>query len=173
MSKFINIASSFIVILGINGAAFIPEVSASSATPLIAQGQLNAEMFNNIGLKLIEQKKFPEAIEAFSKSLEYFPDNNADAYFYRGQAYLKIGELAKTTKDFSNAIKANPRHLGARVGRGMLLCMASKKIDAPQDRKTLRDIGSADLDVALEILTREGMKDQAELVQQERNTCQA
>ena len=48
------------------------------------------EARGNIGLNLIEMKKYIEAIDYYSKEIESDPDND-DLYFWRGRAYREAG----------------------------------------------------------------------------------
>jgi cell division septation protein DedD len=69
------------------------------------------------GLKLISQKKYDEAIEAFSAAIEIIP-RDYQAYNYRGVARALKGDFDKAVADYSKALKIRPRYAAAFNNRG-------------------------------------------------------
>ncbi|GAI02767.1 unnamed protein product, partial [marine sediment metagenome] len=57
--------------------------------------------------------RYQEAIDDLSVALQYTP-KVAEAYFNRGQAYLKVGNSTAARKNFEMAIKLDPQYEEAK-----------------------------------------------------------
>lgn len=65
------------------------------------------------GKAFLMAARYQEAIDDLSIALQYTP-KVAEAYFDRGQAYLKVGNSTAARKDFEMAIKLDPRYEEAK-----------------------------------------------------------
>ena len=61
-----------------------------------------AETYYNLGLAHSKNGKLDEAIENYTKAIELKPDY-AEAYYYRGGAFLRLGEREKAKSDLATA----------------------------------------------------------------------
>jgi tetratricopeptide (TPR) repeat protein len=59
---------------------------------------------NEIGYELMQQKKLPEAIEAFKKGIELYP-NSANIYDSLGEAYERSGSNKEAKENYEKALK--------------------------------------------------------------------
>ena len=55
------------------------------------------------GVTHLGNKRYQKAVEAFSKAINLVPDNGA-FYYFRGEAFLKMGSFESAIEDFSKAI---------------------------------------------------------------------
>jgi len=69
------------------------------------------------GLKLIGQKRYEEAIQAFSTAIEIIP-RDYQAYNYRGVAWALMGKYDKALADYNKALEIRPRYAEAYNNRG-------------------------------------------------------
>ncbi|MFL6202909.1 MAG: tetratricopeptide repeat protein [Thermoanaerobaculia bacterium] len=76
----------------------------------------------NIGVKYYNEKKYPEAVEEFNRVVSENP-NLADAYYYRGRAYLASGKTAEAKADFQKLLELDPKHEKAEEVREFLKSM--------------------------------------------------
>ena len=61
---------------------------------MIDRNQELAEKYLNVGLENSKKGKVDLAIEDYTKAIELKPDY-ADAYYYRGGSWLRLGEWEK------------------------------------------------------------------------------
>ncbi|MBI3725639.1 protein kinase [bacterium] len=61
------------------------------------------------GRTLVQQRRYPEAVAAFDRSIALDPELS-EAYYERGTCYLKIGNFVPGILDFSRALELNPRY---------------------------------------------------------------
>ena len=61
-----------------------------------------AEDYINLGLAHSRKGEFELAIKDYSKAIELRP-NYADAYYYRGGAFLRLGERERAESDLTTA----------------------------------------------------------------------
>ena len=64
------------------------------------------------GLKLANEKKFQEAITVFERCVKQTPEN-ADIYYYLGNAYLDLLDFNNAIKQFSQTIAFNANYSDA------------------------------------------------------------
>jgi len=77
----------------------------------------NEEDHFNIGLELIGQQRYDEAIKAFSTAIEIIPQDY-QAYNYRGAARALKGDYDGAIADYNKAIEIRPRYAEAYNNRG-------------------------------------------------------
>jgi tetratricopeptide (TPR) repeat protein len=73
----------------------------------------------NIGIKLYNEGKMPEALAEFDKVVKENP-NLPDAYYYRGLANLASGKTAEAKADFQKLLEIDPNHANANEAREFL-----------------------------------------------------
>ncbi|MYF56224.1 tetratricopeptide repeat protein [Candidatus Poribacteria bacterium] len=71
---------------------------------MIDRNQELAEKYLNTGLENSKKGKVDLAIEDYTKAIELKPDY-ADAYYYRGGSWLRLGEWEKARSDLETARK--------------------------------------------------------------------
>ena len=69
------------------------------------------------GLKLIDQQRYEEAIQAFSTAIQIIP-RDYQAYNYRGVAWALMGKYDKAIADYNKALEIRPRYAEAYNNRG-------------------------------------------------------
>jgi len=90
-----------------------PQPSPSvSPTPTV-----NADAYYKQGSVYVTQKKWPEAIAAFTKAIELKPDY-VDVYYNRGFAYTMTEEWQKAIDDLTKYIQLKPGNLTAYYDLG-------------------------------------------------------
>jgi tetratricopeptide (TPR) repeat protein len=109
-------------------------VSACSfgATDESAQGSSDTGDLYEQAMENLDQQKFSEAIELFSKYIEQNP-KSADAYFNRGGTYGRMGMTAESIADFSQVILLEPEAGDAYFNRAIAYGMQGKYADAITD----------------------------------------
>ena len=70
------------------------------------------------GMRLLEQGKWPDAIECLARLIESAP-TFAEAHNKRATAYFLQGDFAEAVVDCHAALRLNPRHFGAWHGLGL------------------------------------------------------
>jgi tetratricopeptide (TPR) repeat protein len=75
------------------------------------------------GEVLLELKRLPEAIDAFTAYLKRAKDPQADAYRARGLAYASLGKYREATNDYTRALELDPKsaNIHTRLGWAYLL----------------------------------------------------
>jgi tetratricopeptide (TPR) repeat protein len=73
----------------------------------------------NIGIKLYNEGKMPEALAEFDRVVKENP-SLPDAYYYRGLAYLASGKTAEAKADFQKLLELDPKHANADEAREFL-----------------------------------------------------
>ena len=88
-------------------------------------------------VKLMEERKFAEAIKAFTEAIDLNPENPA-AYDGRGLALVKLGKRVEAAQDFDKAIEVDPNYFFAYRHRATNL-KALAKIKDKESRDTVDD----------------------------------
>jgi len=88
------------------------------------------------GYGALNQKRYKEAIDQYSKAIEISPFE-ASHYYHRGLARYRKGDKERAIEDFDRAIILDPRHFPAYIYRG--LCRMKKG----EYKEALRDYKSA------------------------------
>ena len=91
-----------------------------------------AEEWNNIGVYLIGQGKYKEAMDAFNKSIE-LNQNLVPALFNRGRLYGNLGQYGKAIEDFNKVIELNPNDSDAYRYRGAAYSVIGQHKEAIED----------------------------------------
>lgn len=92
------------------------------------------------GLQFLQERKFTEAVSAFSKAIELNPTY---MHFYqRGRAYMGMKQFRKAIKDFNAVINLNPSIVKAYFHRGMALIKIGEKKKGLGNIKKAARLGS-------------------------------
>jgi tetratricopeptide (TPR) repeat protein len=62
---------------------------------------------NRVGYRLLERKRFKEAIEVFKLNVEDFP-KSANVYDSLGEAYMVSGDKELAIQNYQRSIELNP-----------------------------------------------------------------
>ena len=84
-------------------AQVVPEEQPTQAPILFINRQLTSE----------------ELVVAMDEALKLDPEN-ADAYYERGKAHRRLGNLQQAIEDFSEAVRIDPAHAAAYNYRGLV-----------------------------------------------------
>ncbi len=95
------------------------------------------------GMILLQHSQIAESIKKFTIALSY-DNQNAEAYFSRGNAYFRLREWASALSDANNALKYNPS------------CLASKELKRAIEQHYHQPSAS---DLAQMLLDQEGPRD--------------
>lgn len=85
------------------------------------------------------EKRFPEAIKAYSEAIAYSKINGEDFpivwayYFNRANCLLKSNQHAKAIPDYTYSLKLSPDNPDIYTNRGFCFYKTNKKADACQD----------------------------------------
>ncbi len=83
--------------------------------------------------------RYQSAIKDFDQAIRLNPQ--ADAYFNRGFAYRKLGQLERAIEDYDEAIRLNPQHAEAYYTRGAIYGAIGKSIEAERDFAKAKNLG--------------------------------
>ncbi len=90
------------------------------------------------GIHYIKIGDIDEAIEAFKKAIEVFPDAD-EAYYNLGLAYMDKGDFASAAKSFEKIYPKAPEDIGLNFNYGYTLLQLKRYSDAiPKLEKVLK-----------------------------------
>nr|WP_264478111.1 tetratricopeptide repeat protein [Planktothrix agardhii] len=78
---------------------------------------LSFDDYYNQGISAFNQKKYEQAINTFTRALSLDP-NHADAYVWRSDAYIQLGQYQQTIEDCTQIISIDSDNIPAYVRRG-------------------------------------------------------
>jgi len=127
--------------------ALMPEKGETSYHHRYPDKQLNqvAEEFHpffiyyNRGLSYLAAGTYRQAIEDFSKAIEFGP-RSAEAFVRRAMANQQLGEMERSLADYNHAIELDSRLAEARFGRGTWYEQSGKFSSAIADFSKAIDI---------------------------------
>lgn len=79
----------------------------------------------NIGIKHYNDGKMADALREFNRVVEQNP-NLAEAYYYRGLAYLSSDKSAEARADFQKSIELDPNHANAKEAKEFVAELSKK-----------------------------------------------
>ena len=94
----------------------------------------------NKGVDFADREDWATAIACFDKAIQLEP-YNANAYDYRGGAYIHLEEYDKAIADFTAAIRINPDFDGAYTGRGLAYSDLGNELKAAADIAKAKELG--------------------------------
>jgi len=124
---------------GAGGGGVSPSLDSDGAKKPSALDE-NAKRSYDAALGLVNQKRYGDALEAFSGFLVRWPDHpNADnAMFWRGECYLAQGDTGRAAEQYEGLLSRFP--LGNKVPDALLkLGLARQKLGDPQAAKAAFD----------------------------------
>ena len=98
----------------------LPGVSVAQQKPLANTANKEAEIAFKQGLEAFEKKDFKGAIDSFTNAIK-LDDKFGEAYYYRARVRHEVPWFLAYTRvgDYDSAVKLNPNHADAYLGRGM------------------------------------------------------
>ncbi|MFN5953061.1 MAG: tetratricopeptide repeat protein [Dolichospermum sp.] len=78
-----------------------------------------ADEYMRLGYECLDKKYYEDAIDYYTQVLQLKP-NDADAYYYRGQAYHDIGDVDGAIEDYTQSIKIDPNYANAYFNLGLI-----------------------------------------------------
>ena len=92
------------------------------------------------GTVFLNEKRFDEAIEAFSEAIRLRPEDSL-AHYHRGVAYYEKDDLDGAIADFSEAIRLDPTNADWHQQRGRVYLEKGNKTEAYADFAQARKLG--------------------------------
>jgi tetratricopeptide (TPR) repeat protein len=100
----------------------------------------------NLGVALVDRGRIEEAVDQFSKALEFMP-NHAEAHNNLGAALADLGRTREAIKHYSQALKVKPDYADARNNIGVALANIGKVKEAADHFSELLRMSPDDGDV--------------------------
>jgi superkiller protein 3 len=99
--------------------AFVePEQAVAQCRAALEDHPENADLHNGLGVALVNQKQFNEAMSAFKDAIQLKPDH-IWAHNNLGYLYLQIGRLDEAVVELNEAIRINPKNAQAYYNLGL------------------------------------------------------
>lgn len=86
---------------------------------LLAQDPGNANAWIGLGNLYMDNRRFPEAVDAYGKALAITP-NNTDVRVDRGTCYRGMGQPQKAVEEYAKALAVNPNHVNGLLNSGIV-----------------------------------------------------
>jgi Flp pilus assembly protein TadD len=84
-----------------------PDLAVIEFNKCLSKNPPTSPMLSNLGIAYAQQKKFPEAIQAYGQALALDPDN-ATVRINLGLAYMKTDRAKEASAEFARSLMANP-----------------------------------------------------------------
>src|SRR5579859_4252992 len=107
----------------------IPPASLSASSVSASPGAENGASRINQGLDLIEQGRYPEAIQQYQAALKTNADDE-DLHYNLGIAYARSGRTNEAIQEYEAALKIFPDYVAAHNNLGNLLLSLGRADDA-------------------------------------------
>jgi len=78
----------------------------------IAFCDFSESMLNRLGYRLLEEKKYKEAIEIFKLNIEVHP-KSSNVYDSLGEAYMEDDQVALALENYEKSLELNPKNTNA------------------------------------------------------------
>lgn len=139
-----NCLTRMIVTLGVSGLLCYGDTAdakqPSSTATTFRTGRPAADMaLYQRGLKLLDKKRYAEAVTQFSTALRHDP-TSALAYNGRGYAHLRLRHYGEAILDFDQAIRLNPSYANAYLNRGVARRSSGDRSGANEDLEKAREL---------------------------------
>lgn len=95
-----------------------------------------ADLYMFVGDILQKQNKYIEAVDEYSKAIEFVKDENPNKYliyFNRGNSYLKLKQYQNAITNYNSTLIELPNYYGALANRGMAYYNLRNKSQACSD----------------------------------------
>lgn len=86
----------------------------------VSENPDDQDLWTELGNAYFDSDQYPEAIEAYQRSLE-IDSGNADVWTDMGIMYRRVGEYSKALAAFDRAVAENPAHQMSRFNKGIVL----------------------------------------------------
>ena len=99
-----------------NGSWKIVYLASANKTAFKRYQEYQAKIENNInevGYKLLEEKKFEDAIDLFKKNVKLYP-KSSNVYDSLGEAYMKNGDKELAIKNYKMSLELDPKNKNAK-----------------------------------------------------------
>jgi tetratricopeptide (TPR) repeat protein len=99
-----------------NGSWKIVYLATANKTAFKEYQEYQAKIENNInevGYKLLEEKKFEDAIDIFKKNVKLYP-KSSNVYDSLGEAYMKNGDKELAIKNYQMSLELDPKNNNAK-----------------------------------------------------------
>jgi tetratricopeptide (TPR) repeat protein len=110
------------------GCVEVAEVKAFVAEARRLVNPQTAADFKNAGSYHLDQKRYDQAIEAFSRAIALAP-SDPDTYVLRGSAFAKKKAYLTALRDYTEALKLNPKYAWAYHNRADLYRLRHQSAD--------------------------------------------
>lgn len=117
-------------------SAFTASYAADIDTTPVANAKIDEFA---IGKKAIEDKKWQQAVDSFSKVVKQDP-KNADAFNYLGYSNRWLGRYPDAFAAYDKALALDPKHKGALEYSGIAYLKIGQKAKAEQQLAKLQSI---------------------------------
>jgi predicted O-linked N-acetylglucosamine transferase (SPINDLY family) len=157
LSGAINIEPNFDQAYSLMGQAYmnIPNhhlEARESFVRSIGVNPQNAEAYFLLGLTLMSEHAWPEAVDSFNLAIHYKPDY-AQAYSNRGVCHSKLSQANLALSDFDKAINLKVDFIDALANKGHLLLSLGLKNEAVNILEQARRLDSHHINAALNLST--------------------
>jgi len=103
---------------------------------------LRVVKYERLGLREYEKGNYKQAIEYYSKAIEYNP-NDASLYNNRGLAYYNLQQYDKAIADYTKAIEIKPDFADAYYNRGLAYFRKGSSYNLEPRKKAISDFTKA------------------------------
>lgn len=97
------------------------------------------------GIQKIYQSEFAEALELFEEAIKY-DKNNAEAYYYRGNAFMNLKDYTKAIENYSRAIDVKQDYAEAYYNRGLVKSYMGERNFACEDFLKAESLGKKNIE---------------------------
>jgi len=97
------------------------------------------------GIQKIYLSEFTEALELFEEAIKY-DKNNAEAYFFRGNAFMNLKDYNKAIEDYTLAIEIKQDYTDAYYNRGLVKSYMGERNFACEDFLKAESLGKQNIE---------------------------
>jgi len=101
------------------------------------------ELFE-VGLDQFQYRNYEEALITFEQVIDYDSDN-FEAYYFRGNCFMNMGDFNAAIKEFSEAIVVKPNYAEAYANRGQAKFYLNGFKAACADYQKAHDLGKPNM----------------------------
>ncbi len=97
------------------------------------------------GIQKIYQSQFDESIKLFDEAIDY-DENNAEAHFYRGNAFMNLKDYVKAIENYTRAIEIKQDYADAYYNRGLVKSYMGERNFACEDFLKAESLGKKNIE---------------------------